>query len=480
MERDRKLSFLERMGYGLGGLPIGVIGNGIAFFLLIYYDQVVGLGAGLTALALALALLSDAITDPIVGFISDNTRSRLGRRLPYLFLAPIPAAIFYYLIWHPPTELSQMGLFYYLLATVIGLRLALTVFDIPHNAINADLTRDYDQRTLLASFKVTFSQYAGYLMVIAMYGVWLVPNDIVSDGLLNRQGYQQAGLVGAILIAITMFLSALLLRSRSSAMQSSVHERRLGPSAFLGQVKAAFSIPSLRVILLSALTGAIAYGVLTALWAYVMGYFWQLSTEQTTYILIANFLGAILATASAPMVLAKGDKKRRAIVISLISTVFAAAPYLLRFADLMPANGTEQLFWILFAHGVGTVLLWVWSSIITASMTADIVERGIARSGFQNEGIIFAVTTFVGKAGTAGGLVFSGTVLVLAGFPENLMTELPSEQSIWMFGVLYVTITSALYLFATICLFGYRISRSSHGQTVDELSSRALVEEKAI
>lgn len=476
MKRDRKLSFFQRMGYGLGGLPIGVIGNGIAFFLLIYYDQVVGLGAGLTALALALALLSDAITDPIVGFISDNTRSRLGRRLPYLFLAPIPAAIFYYLIWHPPSQLSQMGLFYYLLATVIGLRLALTIFDIPHNAINADLTRDYDQRTLLASFKVTFSQYAGYLMVIAMYGVWLVPNDVISDGLLNREGYQQAGAIGAGLIAITMFLSALLLRSKTAEMQDATHDRQLAPGAFFGQVKAAFSIPSLRVILLSAITGAIAYGVLTALWAYVMGYFWQLSTEQTTYILAANFLGAILATASAPLVLANGDKKRRAIMISLISTVFAAAPYLLRFVDLMPANGTGELFWILFAHGVGTVLLWVWSSIITASMTADIVERGIARSGFQNEGIIFSVTTFVGKAGTAGGLVFSGTVLVLAGFPEDLMTELPSESSIRMFGVLYVAITSLLYLVATICLFGYRISRASHDETLDKITSQSLAE----
>ena len=401
--RDRELSFIERMGYGLGGLPIGVTGNGIAFFLLIYYDQVVGLGAALTALALAIALLSDAITDPIVGFISDNTRTRLGRRLPYLYFAPIPAALFYYLIWHPPTDLSQAGLFSYLVATVIGLRVALTVFDIPHNAMNADLTRDYDQRTLLASFKITFAQYAGYLMVIAMYGVWLIPNDVISDGLLNKAGYQQAGLVGAVLIAVTMFLSAWLLRSSASETTGTSHERKLGPGSFWSQIKAAFAIQSLRVLLLSALMGAVAFGVLTALWAYVMGYFWQLSTEQTTYILSANFLGAILATASSPYVLAVGDKKKRAIAISLISTVVAAAPYLLRFVDLMPANGSDALFWILFAHGVGTVLLWVWSSIILASMTADIVERGIAQSGFQNEGIIFSVTTFVNKAGAAGG-----------------------------------------------------------------------------
>lgn len=461
------------LAYGAGGVANGVYLNGISFFLLIYYNQVIGLSPELTGLALAVALLADALSDPLTGFLSDNTRSRLGRRHPYLYLSILPAAVLFWLIWSPPdTFETDNQLFWFLVAVTVGLRLSMSLYDVPHNAMVPELTGDYHERTRLAGIKVSTTWVAGQVMVIAMYLVWLVPTDSVPYGILNQEGYRQAGLFSAAIIALAILASAVGLHRYIPRLSRSAHVCTYRPGAFFRQLVAALRVPSLRAILFSAAAYAIAFGISAALWTYLMSYYWELSSDQIALILFSNLVGAGIAAVTFRLRVTRQEKKRVALELMALSTLIAALPYLLRHFDLLPANGSDLLIALLFGHGVIQVGLVVWLSAVTTSMTADVVEAGQLDSGYQSEGIVTSVSTFVAKAGTAGGLALSGLLLAAIDFPEQAGTAALDAALIADLGLTYMGVSTLLYLLSFVFLLFYRIDRAEQQRLRDALAGR--------
>ena len=127
-----------RFAFASSGIAQGLINNGISYFLLLYYSQVLGLTSALAGLALMSALIIDAVSDPLIGQWSDRLHHRLGRRHPFLYVSIVPVSISYYLLWAAP-ELSQTGLFIYLLIMVVTLRISLTAHVVPFNALLPEL-----------------------------------------------------------------------------------------------------------------------------------------------------------------------------------------------------------------------------------------------------------------------------------------------------------------------------------------------------
>ncbi|MBD3646042.1 MAG: MFS transporter [Pseudomonadales bacterium] len=117
------LTARARWLYGAGSAAYGVKDNGFSYFLMFYYSQVLGLQASLAGLAIMIALIFDAISDPLVGYWSDHTHSRWGRRHPFMYAAALPVSVCYFILWNPIIpDLSQTGLFLYLIvSTVLGI-----------------------------------------------------------------------------------------------------------------------------------------------------------------------------------------------------------------------------------------------------------------------------------------------------------------------------------------------------------------------
>jgi len=462
------LTLRNRWAYGCGGIAGGLYSNGVSYFLLVYYNQVIGLPAELAGLALSVALLFDAVSDPFVGFLSDNSRSRWGKRHPFMYASVVPLMVHFWLIWNPPETLeTDFQIFLFLLAVTIGLRFSMTLFDVPHNALVPEITSDYHARTRIAGSKVSAGWISGQIMVIAMYVVWLVPTESMPYGILNQKGYQDAGLFSAIGIGLAVLISAIGLHHLIPKLKDSAHARSKSPAEFYRQFAAALKVPSLRAILMSSVAYAVAAGIGAALWTYLMSYYWELTNTQITLILVSNLIGALLASVTFKFRVTNSDKKRVAIELSLISVVIGALPYLLRYLGAFPANGSDVLIAILFVHGIAQVGLIVWTSSVLTSMTADVVEAGIVDHGYQNEGIITSVITFVLKAGTAGGLAVSGVLLASISFPQsagvsNLTAEIVSDL-----GITYAVVTAVLYLVSVWFLTFYRIDRASQEGLVD-------------
>src|SRR5262249_18282019 len=139
MDVRRELGSLRtKLFYGFGSVAFGVKDQGFAYFLLFFYNQVVGMPSAWVSSAIAMALFIDAFTDPIVGQISDNLRTRWGRRHPLMYAAAIPVAIGYYLLWNPP-NLANAQLFYYLFAVIVVVRTFITMYEIPSSALVPEL-----------------------------------------------------------------------------------------------------------------------------------------------------------------------------------------------------------------------------------------------------------------------------------------------------------------------------------------------------
>ena len=158
------LPFSTKFLYGFGSIAYGIKDNAFAYFLLFVYVQVFGLAPDLAGLAILIMLIFDAISDPLIGYISDNTKSRWGRRHPFIYGSIIPVSLTFFLIWDPPTAASDQVLFWYLLVMGVGIRTTITLYEIPSTALGPELTQDYVERSSLIAFRAWFGWWGGLTM----------------------------------------------------------------------------------------------------------------------------------------------------------------------------------------------------------------------------------------------------------------------------------------------------------------------------
>lgn len=463
---------LSRGCFAVGGAAVGIISNGISFFLLLFYSQVVGLSPALTGLALFIALMVDAVSDPILGRWSDNCHSRLGRRHPFLYASILPVAAFYYALWVPPS-LDQNGLFLYLLLNSIGLRLGLTAYGVPFAALVPELTRDYDQRTKLINYNISSSWLMGTIIAIAMYAYWLADTPEYPDGagILRVQGYADAGLFTGVLIFFMLAFSVIGTHRHIPNLPPAQQRGSGGLMSMLRQIADTFSERSFRAIAISGIFSAAGAGTATALWAYMQPYYWGFDSTQTSLLLSSQLFSAVLAFSVIGWLSHGREKKQLLILLSWALILVSSGPVTLRELGMFPANNTDTLFSLMLVLGVIQVALIIAASIIGGSMLSDLVETREAVSGHREEGTLLAVQSFISKVATGAGTFLGGAMLSLAGFPEKTQVADVSANTISTLGWLYGPALGLLYVVAIYALKHYKISRASHTEVVKNLAS---------
>ena len=385
-----------------------------------YYSQVLGLSPQLAGLALGIGLTFDAISDPLVGYLSDNTKSRMGRRHPYLYASVLPLALSYFLLWHPPaTVQGDMNLFLFLVACNVALRVSLTLFLVPAYAFVAELTSDYEERTrLLTGFHAMLSVVSNGMSVL-MYAIWLVPTTNYADGIMNIEGYQQAGLVGSLAIAVAILVFTIGLHRFIPRSRQYVSQQSVSPKQFYRQVRDVLRGRPTRSVIVSGMLYWAGSGTYAALWVYIYSYFWEFTSAQISLIVIPMVLGGLFMP---PIVsrLARGREKKRVAIFGLLgASLVNVFPIAMRLLEIFPENGTEELFYIMVGLAFFETVLYLVYDVNWRSMTADITEQLELETGRRNEGVISSAMTFASKSAYALGTLLAGTTLALIAFPTE-------------------------------------------------------------
>lgn len=462
--RDRLLYSSGVVNYALKDAAFGA-------FVLFYYKQVLGLSGTLTGLAIAISVVWDAISDPIVGAWSDKLHSRWGRRHPFMVASVLPMALSFIALFAPPqfAVQSQQSLFLWLLGSVLLLRTALTFFMIPYLALGAEITADYHERTHLASARTNLGWFAG-IAVAAGAMFLLFDTTQGTDGRFVTQNYHHYGWLNAAGVVV---FSLICLRGTWHYIPSLLKPSVEHGGSMLRNIMMTFRNGNFRtLVILETAIGGMG-GITSSLLMVSLTYFWELDTLQVSIILGGPPLLAVLIATSSSRFLSRYLQKHQLLQ-------FSCALGMLNFLWLTPL---KLLGWLPADGGIVFALiflnyaLWVTSSIVRTvanhALLADIADEHELESGQRQEGVMFAAAFFAAKFISGFGYLVAGPFLDLIGLQSG---TLPGEAPHSVIVGLGIMMGPALALLMLIPLWmSMRLRASLADHTLVQQALRARV-----
>jgi GPH family glycoside/pentoside/hexuronide:cation symporter len=453
--------------HGLGSVAYGVKDNGFSVFLLIFYNQVLGIDAGVVGTVIMAALIFDAFADPIIGELSDRTQSKWGRRLPWLYTAAIPLGIIWLLLWHPP-EMGQTGTIIWLFCTAVLARSLVAMCEVPSIALVPELTADYDERTRLMRYRFLFGWAGGLLMLIFAYGIFFTGEKGVSDPV----GYDAYSVWGALMMTGAVLISALG-QHRHVAKQSPPAPRGVGLGHAFAEAKVTLSNRAFLWLVSAAVFGLINQGLTFALTNYQLGFLWQLQQMEMLYYALILFATVIVAFIIVPPLSARLGKKNAAIFLALISMTFTAGLYGSWLLDLVPGAPNDPSILFMFALVAMSNSAAVGMMMLTSSMMADVVEASQQETGRRSEGLFFAGYFFMQKCAVGIGTFAAGMILTFADFPQNAVPGRVDVTVLDGLALYYMGTVLTLGIIGVLVLRHFPISRESHNERLRVLNTAA-------
>jgi len=456
--------------YGFGSMAVGIKNNLLGTFLLIYYNQVLGLDALTVSLAFGLALIIDAVSDPIIGIWSDRTNSKLGRRHPFLYFSIIPFSFaYYFLIAGPaPGEVEQTELFWRLVFLLMILRISMTLFEVPRGALAPELSKDYDQRNTFAALSMMFGWVGGAgIDFIARY-YWL-------DSFVDFDGYQILAFWGGIGIFIGTAVTTIGTHKNIPDLYQPP-PRSLNLSTFIEETKETLSNRSWLVLFSSGIFYALLVGLETGVGTYYNEFLWQWKPKTIAAWSWITPICVIALTLCAPMIAYGRNKKNITVGIFCATIIIGPLPIAFRLIDIhygtniMPANGSDALWYLLAAHGASMASLGALGFVFIGSMVMDITEQVEKKTGRREEGLLGTVSSFVHKVVGAGGVMISGLILSVSGFDNpDLADQLYGGEVINKFAFIHLLISVSIPIISTSLVLMYDIDKKQHNDHISDL-----------
>jgi glycoside/pentoside/hexuronide:cation symporter, GPH family len=460
--------------YGLGAMGAPIKGR-VTGFLLIFYSQIIGLPAPLVSAAIAISILVDAFWDPIVGQLSDNTHTRWGRRHPYIYGAALPAAVCFALLFMPPAALGNGPLFLYLLVLLLAMRAFDSLGDIPAAALMPELTRNYDERTTVQSYRYLFSTVIGGLVgTVLAFGVFLRGTRANGGfGQLDQSGYAPFAITAAIIGVIVVVISAAATQRFIPYMHRPPRQRA-SFAQLVAVMGAAIGNRNFVSIAVSGLIFGIAVGISGGLGTYFYTYIFELGSRQLLLMGLTAIPAALAGVVIAPFLSRAMDKKSACLTtffIAIASTTVPLGAWLLGF---MPPHAPWVLP-VLIIDSMVTAALATTGFIIVSSMTADVVDQNEVRTGRRTEGLLFAAESLLRKFTTSFAALLPGIFLGLVHFPLKARPGQVDIEVLRHLAFIYLPVYTLLTLCSTSALMLYRIDRGQHEATLRTIDDAAVL-----
>jgi Na+/melibiose symporter-like transporter len=471
------LPLRTKLWYTLGQLGEGIKNESFAYFLLFYYTNVLDLPGTLAGLAILISMVVDAVADPLMGVLTDRTRSRLGRRHPWIFASALPLAASLYLVFAPPTGLSQGALFAWMLGWTLVNRFALTMFHVPYLALGAELTRDWHERTVLVSLRHSFGQLALFAPAVLGF-LWLFRDSAAhGKGQFHAPAYPVYAGICAIAVLVIVLLSAWQTRDRIPTLAPP--DARAGTrNAFVAtwlDLVALLRQRAFRAVFFGLAIASIASGVTINLGLHAGSFFWDVNTQVLGAWRIVVAVAILAGLAYWTRQAATREKGALFSAGLLWYVVIHTAVWLAATYGFWP-DRDHASFVPLYLIGTGLLAPFAVASTFALgqSMMADCADQDEDESGRRREGVFFGAASLAAKVTLGGGAWIAGMITDLVGLTglhdvSDVTPEMREQLGLAMTLSVLVLIGLSLLVFR-----GYDLSRARMAEIHARLEARRI------
>ncbi len=434
--------------YGGGGFQL------VGFLYAIFLSDTIGLNMMFIPIVLLAGKIWDAVSDPLMGRITDRTKSRWGRRRPYLLFGSVAVVLSFVFLFSPFSSDSQMALLAYALVSYLTFSTVWTVVMVPYFAFSAEITLDYNERTRVVTFRVLFS-LVGSLLASA------VPMTIINSFPNGKQGYLMMSIAFGILFGISVLC---VFFSKKETYRPDVNKEEVG---FFKSFANALKVRSFRQFVGMFIFGMMGIDIVSMIMAYYTRYYLRADGVLSLFLTVA--LLSQLAMLPFWSFIAKKFNKRTAymagtLIWAVMGAVFVFVP------KTMPIPAILG-FIIVISMGMGAVMF------MPHAILGDITDVGEFAYGKRQEGSFSGFVTFIRKFSSGVGLAIVTGVLGMLGYitpPENtvnytLVYQPPVvEDAIKIFiSIVPVVLVVIGFLFAS----QYKLTRANHNKLIEHLNS---------
>jgi len=454
--------------YGSASIAYGIKNNAFSYLLLIYANQVLGLPGYLASLALAIAMIWDAVSDLLLGHWSDKTSNVLGRRHPFMYASFFVLPLTFYALFNPVIELNEDNTFFYVLVMALLIRTGTTLFEVPSTALLPDLETDYDRRNKWLALRHFFGWTGGNGIHMINFMFW-----VGAYGVASQTGYSIYGIAGALVIAAAILVSSLGTQKIAAGLpRPSEPFRFLAIKREIQQIFQSVKNKNFAALFFFGLTVGIAGGLGTALYLYNTTYFFGFSGQQISVTAIGVLISPVIAYWAAPYLGKIFGKKRAAIFAILVNIALYPIPYILLLTGFWPDLGSWTSLYIYSGFIVMEVICGIIGGVLLDSMMADVVEDSELKTQRRSEGLFYAARGFAAKAVSAGGIIGAGTIVSLVGLDGITSLGDVTHEIRLDLATLFLPIYCGLYILGLVIVSKYRITREDHHEHLKQLSVR--------
>lgn len=461
--KPEKCTTSEMVKYSLGACSESLIMNSFFGFAMLYYTKPLGLSPEYAAWAAFVAGIWDAVTDPVMGHISDNTRSRFGKRYPYMVFGGISMVISFFFIWYVPDffKSGMILLFWYLVVMNLLLRTTFTVFIVPYTALSFEICSDYTDRSKIQGIRSAMNMAANLLGPALAHMLFFSKDTEAVRANCVAQNYVNMGMV--FTIASVVFIGLMLFYTRkyiSDSRHDNIHGNKL--MAFIRDFRGIVFDKYPRWVFLFIFFVLLGVVMVSNLQMYVFEDFMQFSGQQKSIAHGATMVGMALGSLFGPILVRHFDKKG-SICIGVIWSVFCDGILGLCFLTsiLSPGQtlGKIPLAFLIFSFFHGAY--WFGNGVmipISISMMADVSEIHRLQSGINKDGSYAAMYSLATKASISLGLLISGYCLAWVGFKSGSEAIQTVDVS-WRICALTLVAGPSISLIALMLILKYPVNK---------------------
>ena len=468
------ITWRMKYAFGIGSTAESIVITTTSMFLMLFYNQVRGLDPAMIGLALAIGLAANAVFDPLIGSWSDRTRSRWGRRHPFMFASMLPAALLFYALFNPPDSLGNTGQLVWLTAFNVLLLQAMTVFHTPHLALGSEMSEDYLERTSIMNVNTFFLWIGDTTGWLLCFLVFFRASAEFPNGALDPSRWPLFSITIACIVLVCLFFSSQVTKRRIPyLLQPTAATHGFSAREWARDIWRVLRNRNYVVLLIGFFFLSLMTGVRGGLWIYNATYFWQLSNDKLAFFAIGSLFGYLFAAFCVKKLHARFDKRWTGMLALLVYCIGPAIPMALGYFGFLSAQ-TPGLLVILIAF---SLLQHAPYSIMTTtvySALADIADECELKYGLRQEGTLYATRTFFARVDQALGTALAGWVLSIIAFPAKATPGQVPESVLsglalaFMLSVIPGAVASVFYGML-------KVTRATHDATREAIDARKRV-----